>query len=314
MLTAPERLSAAHPLDKMTTPTVEPPETLPATVPDASLASPARRLAAYGIDRVLGMAVWLLGGVTGYVLAGVMGFRWEETRSVLRSELVVAGLFAAAFTLLFSFGSLVLVILRGQSPGKLVVGIRIVKLNGHRLEPWRVLLREVVVKAWVYGPPRWAMRWMLAPFLPLSVAGYAISAIRDSALFAWLVRDSRRQTFHDKVAKTLVVDARYRRLGQTSGEVAAPKVSRWKIWAGFGLVFGLVLAGNLAYVKIKNLAFSVLQLEEGSSWGLREVLKGLASFTEWISEAADENRAAVTALMLGIAVIVGVVLWLRRRR
>ena len=58
------------------------------------------------------------------------------------------------------------------------------------------------------------------------------------------------------------------------------------------VLFGLE---DLAYVKIKNLAFSVLRRRRG----LREERSCLIHGV--ISEAADENRAAVTALMLGIA-------------
>lgn len=70
----------------------------------------------------------------------------------------------------------------GQTPGKAAVGIRIVKLNGARLTAWDAILRNVI--------------------------GYAISSFFLLIGYFWILVDSQRQGWHDKLARTIVVKAR----------------------------------------------------------------------------------------------------------
>ncbi|MBI3965260.1 MAG: RDD family protein [Chloroflexi bacterium] len=68
----------------------------------------------------------------------------------------------------------------GQTPGKKMMGIRIVKVDGSQLSFVDALLRLI---------------------------GYAVSSSIFSLGFIWILIDGRRQGWHDKIAKTLVVKA-----------------------------------------------------------------------------------------------------------
>jgi uncharacterized RDD family membrane protein YckC len=80
--------------------------------------------------------------------------------------LIVLTTYHTAFTALF-----------GRTPGKILMGLRVVCLDGHPLNTWRSLVRTVA---------------------------YALSAILFLG-FLWIAIDDRRQGWHDKVARTVVV-------------------------------------------------------------------------------------------------------------
>jgi uncharacterized RDD family membrane protein YckC len=69
-------------------------------------------------------------------------------------------------------------VLTGQTPGKALLGLRIVTLQGKRLSPLRGLLR---------------------------FAAYFVSALPLLLGFLWVLADDRRQAWHDKIARTCVV-------------------------------------------------------------------------------------------------------------
>lgn len=69
-------------------------------------------------------------------------------------------------------------VLLGQTPGKLLMGVRIARINGQPLTIRRALLRYV---------------------------GYWLSAIPLGLGFFWVLVDDRRQCWHDKLAGTYVV-------------------------------------------------------------------------------------------------------------
>jgi uncharacterized RDD family membrane protein YckC len=71
-------------------------------------------------------------------------------------------------------------VLIGQTPGKMLFGLRVVRSDGQRLTIWRALLR-----CFAY--------WLSA--LPLGLG------------FFWVLFDRRRQGWHDKLADTSVVYA-----------------------------------------------------------------------------------------------------------
>ncbi|PJF34174.1 MAG: RDD family protein, partial [Candidatus Thermofonsia Clade 1 bacterium] len=70
----------------------------------------------------------------------------------------------------------------GQTPGKAAVGIRIVKLDGTRLTAWDAILRNVI--------------------------GYTISSLIFFLGYLWILFDDRKQGWHDKLARTVVVRVR----------------------------------------------------------------------------------------------------------
>jgi uncharacterized RDD family membrane protein YckC len=70
----------------------------------------------------------------------------------------------------------------GQTPGKKLMGIRVVSLNdGKALPFWMTLLREWIVKGFIGG-------------------------ITFGIAYIWILFDAKNQTLYDKVLNTVVVD------------------------------------------------------------------------------------------------------------
>ena len=68
----------------------------------------------------------------------------------------------------------------GQTPGKSLIGVRVIRTDGRRLGPLKSLLRMI---------------------------GYGISALLLFTGYLWVLVDDRRQGFHDKIAGTYVLYA-----------------------------------------------------------------------------------------------------------
>ena len=68
----------------------------------------------------------------------------------------------------------------GQTPGKAIMGIRIVPLKGGKLPLWQAFLRYI---------------------------GYLISGIALGIGFFWILVDDRRMGWHDRIARTCVIYA-----------------------------------------------------------------------------------------------------------
>ncbi len=96
--------------------------------------------------------------------------------------LTAVGLSAVlVYTALMGYMAFVLVQLgQGRSPGKKLLGLRVIYLeSGRPARFWRMLLREVIGK------------WVSAIVLYLG--------------FFWAIWDEQHQGWHDKIAKTVVV-------------------------------------------------------------------------------------------------------------
>ena len=90
---------------------------------------------------------------------------------------------------------------RGLTPGKLLVGIRAVREDGSDLGWGLGFMREVVVKR-VLG----SVLWLFAGLYPLADG-------------LWPLWDPRRQALHDKMAGTLVVRGRGRSSVEFLGDI-----------------------------------------------------------------------------------------------
>jgi uncharacterized RDD family membrane protein YckC len=86
----------------------------------------------------------------------------------------------------------------GQTPGKSLMGVRVIRKDGRRLGPLMSLFR---------------------------MFGYVISALLLGAGYLWVLVDDRRQGFHDKIAGTFVVYAWEARPDE--GFVSPDHVSRY---------------------------------------------------------------------------------------
>ena len=125
------------------------------------IASAGQRFLAFLLDSVLSIML----GIMGFAISFGMGERGEflSTLLGLMYWVVVLGMVA----------------IRGQSPGKIALGIKIVNTNGSSIGFGRTLVREIV--------------------------GKFVSAMIILLGFLWILFDGRRQGWHDKIASTIVV-------------------------------------------------------------------------------------------------------------
>ena len=139
-------------------------------------AGPGRRLLGFVLDfslLTLLVALFLpLAGISVEQLAVT-----DFSRSLqLTLFLVVAG------------GQIAFTAWRGQTPGKMIVRIRVVDHATGRI--------PTLASA--------AVRWLIPACVSLSGS---LTIVAWLLIYGWLLFDSRRQGLHDKVARTVVVDA-----------------------------------------------------------------------------------------------------------
>lgn len=153
-------------------PRVEPPLPTP-EVPAVTLATPWARLAARIVDGLV-LALVFTGLVATDTVTADLTRPQDVSSAFIAMAILVTILYETSF-----------VGLRGQTPGKMVVRISVVRVENGDPPGWgRGLMRSVL--------PAVAN---LVPFGGLIVYG-------------WLLWDPRRQGLHDKVAQTLVVARR----------------------------------------------------------------------------------------------------------
>ena len=125
------------------------------------IASAGQRLGAFLVD----FAISVLVGIVGLVIGSAMGGDGSVVNFVLSISYWIV--------------VLVMVATRGQSPGKIAIGIKIVKTDGRPIGFGTTLLREVI--------------------------GKIISSIIILLGYIWILFDGQRQGWHDKIASTYVV-------------------------------------------------------------------------------------------------------------
>lgn len=139
------------------------------------------RLLAYGIDIAIITVMliafgWLVDTVTRLfppVLINPEGLLQVAIAGIV--VVVAAGVYYIFFWTLL-----------GQTPGKMLLGVRIISLDGSSLTFWQALRRYI---------------------------GYYLSALALYAGYWWVLIDNRRQGWHDKLAGTFVVYTWDARLG-----------------------------------------------------------------------------------------------------
>ena len=125
------------------------------------LASAGQRFGAWLVDAVISIIV---AGI-GLALFSVVGPGGE--------------IFTALVVIAYAIVVLWLVATRGQSPGKMAINIKIVKVDGRPLGFGGMLLREII--------------------------GKIISSLIIFLGYIWILFDTERQGWHDKIAGTYVV-------------------------------------------------------------------------------------------------------------
>ena len=156
------------------------------------LATFLQRLAAYLVDSVLtqvpGLVLLLaLGGTLVINLEGDDGESLAESVNGLSAALTLVAL-ASAVVLLVYFVWWLFALRDGQTPGKQLVGIRVIRDDGTPSDWGYTFVREFVIKFLVGG------------FLSGMTGG--IYWIVDHL---WALFDGDRQALHDKMVATLVV-------------------------------------------------------------------------------------------------------------
>jgi uncharacterized RDD family membrane protein YckC len=123
--------------------------------------------------------VLVIGAATGLVLAPALLLGRDTDLIAVPVLLLVA---AAYFPLTMRSA--------GQTWGKRVARIRVVRADGRPLDTGTVIVRDVVGKTGIF-----TVLAVIALFVPTLVN------------FAWPLFDKRRQALHDKMAQTLVVSS-----------------------------------------------------------------------------------------------------------
>jgi uncharacterized RDD family membrane protein YckC len=157
-----------------------------------ALATPWRRLAGYLIDGlVLLVPTFVL--LVAYIGNNAAFADLLETRNPTADQVqrVANGLWPAVLLLVLAQGVyyVLFIHLRGQTPGKMAVGVRVVQIEDG-------------------GRPSWGragIRWGVptaASLLP-GAGGLAVLLV-----YLWMLWDPKRQGLHDKAARTVVVRTR----------------------------------------------------------------------------------------------------------
>ena len=145
-------------------------------IADQEIAEPWRRLVGFVID-------WMVMVVIALILVAVLQVDLGTGDGLLLplGVRIVQGLVAAAYYVGFTVS-------RGQTPGKMLIGTRV------------VVERTAEIPG--LGPS--SLRWVV-PGVFVFLPGVSIIAM---VIYGWLLFDSRRRGLHDKAAKTVVVLAR----------------------------------------------------------------------------------------------------------
>ena len=151
-------------------------EQAPHPIPLGRYAGFITRFVAFIIDRIivsfiLFIIIWSVEWIANAFAINLLLFHegtpWELSLAVTAALYLL-------FWLLYDIGFWMLA---GQTPGKRVMGVRVVRTDGKRLKLGNALRREI---------------------------GYWLSAILFLG-YLWILFDNRRQGFHDKLAGTMVV-------------------------------------------------------------------------------------------------------------
>jgi len=145
-------------------------------VDEHDIAEPWRRFVGFAIDwTILVMIALVIVSALGIDLGGGDALRLPTTARL------VQGLVGAAYYIGFTVS-------RGQTPGKMLIGTRVVMEHTAR----------------VPGLVPSALRWAVPGFF-VFLPGVSVIAV---VIYGWLLFDTLRRGLHDKAAKTVVVLAR----------------------------------------------------------------------------------------------------------
>lgn len=143
------------------------------------LAERASRLGAVIVDTLILLVV--------YLPAMIIGFRHFDPQRGLRNFVNGGALVSGCMLLVLVVITCILVAQNGQTIGKRLIGIKVVRSNGDKASFWRIFLLRNVVNAIP----------SLIPFV-----SYVYGLVDSLFIFS-----ESRQCLHDKIADTIVVKA-----------------------------------------------------------------------------------------------------------
>ena len=141
-----------------------------------------RRLFAFLIDEVILYFVSLILFLIGLLALGLKGDMMGHVLSSLGDPAHGIGLFALLYIAASLLAGMIYFTgfhgIAGRTPGKMLLGLRVIQASGDPITPGIAFLR------WV---------------------GYLISGLLFCLGFLWVAFDGRKQGWHDKIAATLVI-------------------------------------------------------------------------------------------------------------
>lgn len=134
------------------------------------------RLVALIIDRlIISAIIFVLAWVAQFVLDLFGVNEWLRTGDLASAIVLGLGLLISA--LIYLGYDILFLVLAGQTPGKWLMGVRVVRTDGARLKGSNAVIRQL---------------------------GYFVSAVLFLG-YLWVLVDNKRQAWHDKLAGTLVI-------------------------------------------------------------------------------------------------------------
>ena len=171
------------------------------------LASPGLRIGGYIIEAAicLLLSIGALGSISTGALgtaAGVLGLAGlKQSRGGLLEfggSMVIMSLVSGSLLIAYIVWDFVLMT-RGQTPGKKMLGMVVVTGDEMRAGFWTMFLRQVILRGIVFG-------LVLGAAGAIPVIGAALSVLLALLSGAWLLFDAHRQQWYDKICMTYVID------------------------------------------------------------------------------------------------------------
>ena len=171
----------------------------------AVLATPVDRLLAWFVDTLIYVGIGIAGVIVGLVALVTLddGTGLAGLGTIFVAVWVPAILAFLAWTVFVLF----MIARDGQSPGKKVMKIRIVNVDGSAWG-WRgTLIREVLGKFLIVGLISGVLGAVMGSALSEETSS-VVSFIVWLLLFIWVLVNDKNQTLHDKLASNYVVKVR----------------------------------------------------------------------------------------------------------
>ena len=131
------------------------------------------RWIAWSIDHLIILGAWW---VVGFIFGEIVStFNLTENETVQKIVVIVVLVINLFIYFLYYIG---LWMVSGQTIGKSIIGLRVVRKDGSRIKMRNAIFR---------------------------LLGYWVSALFFSLGYVWVLIDPRRQAWHDKIAGTIVV-------------------------------------------------------------------------------------------------------------